>query len=240
MKFRYLLVLLLALGIINASAQDLYMPRNVKLAYKAGLRSKDGKPNAAYFQNSSTHNIRLFVSPPSRRVVGTQDIVFKNSSPIALPALFFRLELNAHAPEAPREKYMDEAWLTDDIQIDEYAENGKVRPWSPLLKIKGATANAVFLEKPLAPGQSITLSFRWHYDLSVKSDREGAIDPTTFSSCAGRTATAGRSSARSSACRCPPFRFRMRTKVVTARRFPRSSCAHRRTGHSFERFTEFR
>ncbi len=180
MKFRYLLVLLLALGIINASAQDLYMPRNVKLAYKAGLRSKDGKPNAAYFQNSSTHNIRLFVSPPSRRVVGTQDIVFKNNSPIALPALFFRLELNAHAPEAPREKFMDEAWLTDDIQIDEYAENGKVRPWSPLLKIKGATANAVFLEKPLAPGQSITLSFRWHYDLSVKSDREGAIDPTTF------------------------------------------------------------
>ncbi len=180
MKLRYLLVLLFALGIINASAQDLYMPRNVKLAYRAGLRSMDGKPNAAYFQNSSTHNIRLFVSPPSRRVVGTQDIVFKNNSPIALPALFFRLELNAHAPEAPREKYMDEAWLTDDIQIDEYAENGKVRPWSPLLKIKGATANAVFLEKPLPPGQSITLSFRWHYDLSVKSDREGAIDPSTF------------------------------------------------------------
>lgn len=174
----FLIVTVFGVGI--AFTQDLFMPRNVKIAYNAGLRSKDGKPSANYFQNSSTHNIRLFVSPPSRRVVGMQDIVFKNNTPIPLAALFFRLELNAHAPEAPREKYMDGAWLTDDIQIDEYAENGKVRPWDPLIKAKGATANAVFLEKPLAPGQSITLSFRWHYDLSVKSDREGAIDPTTF------------------------------------------------------------
>jgi len=179
-KIALLLFMLMGIGVTETLSQDLFMPRNVKLAYNAGLRSKDGKPNANYFQNSSTHNIRLFVSPPSRRVVGTQDIVFKNNSPIPLAALFFRLELNAHAPEAPREKNMDGAWLTDDIQIDEYAENGKVRPWDPLIKAKGATANAIFLEKPLAPGHSITLSFRWHYDLSVKSDREGAIDATTF------------------------------------------------------------
>ncbi len=40
--------------------------------------------------------------------------------------------------------------------------------------------NRVRLTKPLAPHDSVKLSFDWHYDVSVESGREGAIDSTTF------------------------------------------------------------
>ena len=180
MKVKYSIVLLLVFGIINTYAQELYMPRNVKAAYKAGLRSMDGKPTAKYFQNKSTHNIKISVAPPSRRVTGTQQIVYKNNTPFPLDRLILRLEMNAHAPEATREKQVETEQLTADVVIDEYSENGKVRQYDPLIKFKGMTINAQNLEKPLAPGESITLGFKWHYDLAAKPDRDGAIDATSF------------------------------------------------------------
>lgn len=180
MKAKYTLFLLIVFGATNAFSQDLYMPRNVKAAYKAGLRSMDGKPTAKYFQNKSTHNIKISVDPPSRRVTGTQQIVYKNNTPFPLDRLILRLEMNAHAPEATREKQVETEQLTADAVIVEYSENGKVRPYDPLLKYKGMTFNAQSLEKPLAPGESITLGFKWHYDLAAKPDRDGAIDATSF------------------------------------------------------------
>ncbi len=162
------------------SAQGLYKPRSIQRAYASGLRSPDGRPNAKYFQNKSTHNIRISITPPNRRVTGSQEIIYKNNSPLTLDRLIYRLEMNAHAPEATREKPVETEQLTSDVVISEYSENGKVRLWDPLLKYKGMTVNAHVLEKPIAPGESVTLGFKWHYDLAAKSDRDGAIDPTTF------------------------------------------------------------
>jgi len=180
MKAKYASILLIVLGAVNIYSQDLYMPRNVKAAYAAGLRSMDGKPTSKYLQNKSIHNIQISVSPPSRRVTGIQQIVYKNNTPFPLDRLILRFEMNAHAPEATREKPVETEQLTADVVIDEYSENGKVRPYDPMLKSKGMTINAQMLEKPLAPGESITLGFKWHYDLAAKSDRDGAIDATTF------------------------------------------------------------
>ena len=180
MKKRISTILILLLSAVQISAQQLYMPRSVKRAYAAGTRSMDGKPGARYFQNKSVHRIRLFVAPPNRRVTGSEEIVYQNNSPFPIMQLVFRFDFNAHAPEGMREKPVETSWLTSEMQIDEYVENGKVRPWKPVLDYKGLTANAIALERPIPPGGSATLSFRWHYDLSEKSEREGAIDPTTF------------------------------------------------------------
>lgn len=180
MKKQICLILILLLTSLPLAAQQLYMPRNVKGAYGSGLRSMDGKPTAKYFQNKSTHDIKISIAPPSRRVTGTQDIVYKNNSPIPLATLILRFDLNVHAPEAMRANYVEASQLTADMVIDEYAENGVIKPWKPLLAGKGFTYNGVTLEKPVPPGGSVTLSFKWHYDLAQKSGREGVIDPTTF------------------------------------------------------------
>ena len=175
-----LAAVLIVTGITATFAQGLYKPRGIQQVYKNGLRSPDGRPNEKYFQNKSTHNIRISVAPPNRRVTGSQEIVYKNNSPIALEQLIIRLEANAHAPEAVRESQVETERLTADVVIDEYSENGKVIQWSPQLKYKGVTANAIKLDKPLPPGGSVTLGFKWHYDLSPLSGRDGVVDPTTF------------------------------------------------------------
>lgn len=167
----------------SSRSTELYMPRNVKPAYRAGFRSMDGKPGPKYFQNKSVHNIRISVAPPNRTITGSQDITYTNNSPAALAVLYLRFELNVHDPEAPREKQMPKQWITGDVVVDEYAENGTVKPYKPLLAAKGVTLNAIKLDKPLPPGGAVQLSFKWHYTLSEKvamSEREGVVDDTSY------------------------------------------------------------
>lgn len=181
LKRFYIAFLLISTFLTSASfSQELYMPRYVKQVYSSGLRQMDGKPGPRYFQSKSTHNIKLSVDPPSRRVTGSQDIVYKNNGPTPLVHLVYRFEMNAHAPEAMREREVVTEQLTADAVIDEYAEDGKVKPWKPLVGGKGMTFNVAALDKALKPGESVTISFKWHYDLAAVSDRDGAIDPTTF------------------------------------------------------------
>ena len=44
----------------------------------------------------------------------------------------------------------------------------------------GATYTVIKLPVPLAPGDSVNLSFTSHYDLALEAQNEGVIDPTTF------------------------------------------------------------
>lgn len=159
-----------------AAAQQLYMPRNVAAAYKNGTRSTDGRPGPKYWQNHGIYNISITVAPPSRTVTGAEDITYTNNSPDAMKELVIRLELNSHQPEAPREEPIPTDYLTSGVHLDEYSENGKVKP---VEDVKGLTWTKINLDTPLAAGASIKLGFKWHYDLSVKSNREGMIDPTT-------------------------------------------------------------
>lgn len=158
-------------------AQQLYMPRNVKKAYDAETRSPDGKPGKNYWQNKAAYNISINVAPPNRKVSGTEDITYVNNSPNTLENLVFRLELNSHMAEAPRENQIKTDYLTSGVHIDEFTENGKVKPWE---SEKGTTWDIVKLDKKLAPHNSVKITFKWHVDMSIESGREGAIDPSTF------------------------------------------------------------
>ena len=177
MKKTTILIFLVSLFGINLSAQELYKPRDVRRAFANGTRAEDGRPGKNYWQNTARYNISINVAPPDRTISGTEEIEYFNRSPAALNALVIRLELNSHSPEAPREDVVATDYLTSGVHIDEYRENGAVRQWE---QKKGNTWQVIRLEKPLAAGASVKLSFKWHYDVSVKSGREGAIDPNTF------------------------------------------------------------
>ena len=177
MKKHIVLILLISCYCLNVAAQQLYMPRNVKKAYDAATRAPDGKPGKNYWQNKAVYNIGISVAPPNRTVTGTEEITYTNNSPNELANLVFRFTLNSHAPEAARENPISTDYLTTGVHIDEYTENGKVKPWP---ERKGATAQGMKLDQKLAPHTSIKLTFKWHVDMSVESGREGAIDPTTF------------------------------------------------------------
>ncbi len=180
MKKQIIFLLFVVLFTLPVFGQDLFMPRNVKAAYANGTRSMDGKPGPNYSQNRSVHHIRMNIAPPNRTISGSEDITYTNNSAKPLPTLILRFELNVHTPEAMRERPVSADQLTSDVTIDEFAENGKVKPWTPLIGQKGMTYNAIKLDQPLAPGASIKLSFKWHYELVLESGREGVIDPTSF------------------------------------------------------------
>ncbi|MEP7037214.1 MAG: M1 family metallopeptidase [Acidobacteriota bacterium] len=162
---------------VNIYAQQLYMPRNVQRAFRNETRAADGLPGKHYWQNTAHYNISISVAPPNRTVTGTEEITYTNNSPNALENIVFRLTLNSHSPEAPREEEISADYLTSGVHIDEYRENGKVKNWK---QQTGSTWQAVKLDQKLTSKNSIKLSFKWHYDVSVKSGREGAIDTTTF------------------------------------------------------------
>ena len=178
MKKKIFSVFFALFACLNICAQQqLYMPRNVKAAFEKRTRASDGKPGANYWQNTARYDISINVAPPNRTVTGSEEITYKNNSPNALDNIVFRLTLNSHAPNAPREDTVETDYLTSGVHIDEYRENGKIKTWR---QTTGSTVQGLKLDKKLASGDSVKLSFKWHYDVSVKSGREGAIDPTTF------------------------------------------------------------
>ncbi len=170
------LLFILSFSCVNLFAQDLYMPRNVAQAYKTGTRSADGKPGKNYWQNSGNYNIKIAVNPETRVVSGAEEIVYKNNSPEPLVNPIIRLTMNIHRPGIGREGSVSDDYLSTGITIDEFRENGAIKAWKPGIE----TLQGFKLTKKLSPGETVKLSFTWHYTLSKESGREGATEPTSF------------------------------------------------------------
>ena len=170
------LALLLTQSIIYS--QPLYTPRNIREAYKKGTRSPDGRPGPNYWQNKGRYSITINAAPPDRTIRGSEEIVYINNSPDTLRTPVIRLTLNIHRPGAVRNGASGSDYLTQGIQVDAFSENGQSRPFPD---DGGArTWKPMRLSKPLAPHDSIRLSFDWHYEISRESGREGMIDSTTY------------------------------------------------------------
>lgn len=170
-------LILLAAGIL--SAQSLYIPRSFRPAFSDGTRTADGRPGPKYWQNKSIHNIKMTVTPPDRTIRGEETIKYTNNSPDALKVLVLRLELNQRRPDAMRDRPIGSDELTEGIKVDDMTINGAVTRFD-MSDVPGSTYKIIKLARPLASGSTADLTLKWHYELAKKSDREGAIDETTF------------------------------------------------------------
>ncbi len=158
-------------------AQELYVPRNITLAYKNGTRSVDGRPGQHYWQNGGQYAISLTVNPPDRTVHGTEEIVYHNNSRDTLKTIVMRFVNNLHKAGAVRLSPTSPETFTPGLQVEQFAINGVTTAvnsngWS--------TIGDVPLKAPLLPHDSIRLSIAWHYELSKSGGREGMIDSTTM------------------------------------------------------------
>jgi hypothetical protein len=177
MKRTILMFCLASTLMSQAQQKTLPMPQNIQKAYTNQTRSADGKPGAKYWQNFGRYNISVSVNPPSKRVEGTETITYINRSPNDLNGVAIKLILNIHAPGATRQNAVSENYLTQGIVIDELKQNNTVTKWEDAA---GETTQFVRLNKSLKVGDSVLLNFKWHYDLSEKSGREGKLDSTSF------------------------------------------------------------
>ena len=159
-------------------AQELYIPRDIKLAYKNQTRDMNGMPGKNYWQNKAVYHIKLKVNPPQKTIYGTEEITFTNNSPDTLKVLSFKIISNRHKPTAPRVGPVTEDFLTSGTTIDAYFENNKEFVWD---SSKDQINRAMRLFTPLPPNGKVNLKIDWHYDISVQKDRrEGAIFDTSY------------------------------------------------------------
>ena len=157
--------------------QPLFIPQNVKKAFDNNTRSMDGKPGSKYWQNYGRYNISVSTMPPAKGVKGTETITYINNSPTPLTRLTIKLIVNIHNPGTARQGNASADYLTTGIHIDKYTENGTEKPFGDP---HGSTNFGVRLSKPVPSGDSIKLTFDWHYDMSEESGREGKLDSTSF------------------------------------------------------------
>ncbi|MBS1663300.1 MAG: M1 family metallopeptidase [Bacteroidetes bacterium] len=176
---KYLLIIIAVTCCLSTiDAQPLYTPRNVKEAYKNGTRSFDGRPGRNYWQNRGRYDISINTAPPDRNIRGTEKIVYVNNSPDTLKVLVIRLIPNIHKPGAIRLNNAEPDYLNPGVTVDRYAENGETKAWHN--NDQDGTWKNVRLTRPLLPHDSLRLEFDWHYPISLKSNREGMIDSTTY------------------------------------------------------------
>lgn len=161
-----------------AQSQSLYVPRDIQQAYKKETRSPDGRPGKNYWQNHGRYNISIIAAPPMRTIYGSEQITYVNNSPDTLRNLAFKLIVNIHKPGAPRLRGETDDYFTTGVHIDSFVVNGKAQSWNN--NPAYFTTVPVRLQRPLNAHDSIQLSIKWHYDVSLKSNREGMIDSTTF------------------------------------------------------------
>jgi accessory colonization factor AcfC len=165
------------LGSHALSAQELYMPRNIKAAYTKGTRSMDGKPGKNYWQNHGKYNMDLMVNAETKVVSGKEEILYSNNSNDTLKTLAIRFVNNLHKPTAPRGGAVSEDFLSTGLNISSFSVDGET--YAVNSKNWG-TVGSVKLKKPLAPKSKITVKIEWDYPLSKESGREGQIDPNSF------------------------------------------------------------
>ncbi|MCX2573395.1 M1 family metallopeptidase [Pedobacter sandarakinus] len=171
------LALLIGLGTSYLSAQELYMPRNIKAAYANGTRSITGKPGPNYWQNHGRYNMEIKVDAETKIVSGQEEVLYSNNSNDTLKTLAIRFVNNLHKPTSPRGGAVSEDFLSTGLNISAFSVDGT--SYKVDSKNWGTVGN-VRLQKPLPPKSKITVKIEWDYPLSKESGREGQIDPNSF------------------------------------------------------------
>jgi hypothetical protein len=86
--------MLMVVSLLQLSAQELYMPRNIKIAYEKGTRDISGAPGKNYWQNKGVYNVDVKVDANTKTVSGKETIVYTNNSPDHLNELAIRFVNN--------------------------------------------------------------------------------------------------------------------------------------------------
>src|SRR3954464_2005869 len=108
------------------TSQDLYKPRNISKAFKNETRSMNGSPGKNYWQNEGKYDINVMLTPETRTVTGTENIIYSNNSPDTLRTIVIRFVNNYHKPLAPRPFQASPDILTSGLDIKSFAVDKEV------------------------------------------------------------------------------------------------------------------
>jgi hypothetical protein len=133
-------------------------------AVERGTRTVTGRPGAAYWQNSAAYRLNARIDADARRLDGSAEITYRNSSPDTLHNLHLELTQNLHAPGAVR---FEEAEVTGGVELRRVSVAGTAlgtEGTGPRYAVFG-TRLVILPPRPVAPGQSVELAIDWSFDI---------------------------------------------------------------------------
>ncbi|MDX2283582.1 MAG: M1 family metallopeptidase [Bacteroidia bacterium] len=136
-------------------------------ALAAGTRNAGGTPGPRYFVNRTDYRIRARIEPASRKLGGSESLVYTNNSPDTLSQLVLRTYQDLYKRGAVRDENMPRAEQTEGMKISRIALNGAELPLTPGGPVSRRNTNLyIRLATPLPPGGQAALDIDWSFTIS--------------------------------------------------------------------------
>ncbi len=178
MRF-FLLFFISLFAAISLEGQDLYFPREFRVSYDKGFRTKDGKPGENYFVNKASYTISVDFNPADGQLSGEEEIVYYNHSADSLSSLVFKLNQDYFKKGEARDFGANPEDLHDGVKIESMAVNGKSYTDKDIHRSQ--TLAVLSLDTPIAPHSTARISVRWQLSYPQKTTlRNGKYDTNTF------------------------------------------------------------
>jgi hypothetical protein len=143
-------------------------------AVRSGTRTQTGAPGPRYWQQRVRYSIQASLDPATRRINGTERIVYHNRSPNALSQVVFNLYQNLFTEEftgrnsplntggVTLTKFVYNGTAVGPLTQQQYEANQREnRPSVGYLTT--ATISRVRLPSPIAPGDSAVFDIEWNF-----------------------------------------------------------------------------
>jgi hypothetical protein len=143
------------------------------------FRTASGAPGPAYYQQQADYKIDIELDDKNSKIYGAETITYHNNSPDKLDYLWIQLDQNqaaknSQSPLAENEKL--EQVLSPNKFTNEYLKQGVDRGFkleyvkdvkgNPMNYTVNQTMMRIDLPTPMQPGEKITFSIKWWYNLN--------------------------------------------------------------------------
>ena len=153
------------------------------------FRTASGAPGPAYYQQQADYKMDVELDDKNTRLSGSETITYSNNSPDHLEYLWLQLDQNQKAPSSPSglidSQKMNPAYPPDHFSKN-FLEEPKQRGFNidyvqdvngkPMSYTINQTMMRIDLPTPLKPGEKISFSIKWWYNINnyrVEGGRSG-------------------------------------------------------------------
>lgn len=152
-------------------------------------RTASGAPGPAYYQQQADYKMDIELDDKNTRLSGTETVTYHNNSPDNLEYLWMQLDQNQKAPDSPsgliESQKMNPAFPPDNFSR-QFMEQPKQRGFNieyvrdangkPMKYTINQTMMRIDLATALKPGEKISFSIKWWYNINnyrVEGGRSG-------------------------------------------------------------------
>lgn len=157
----------------RASVADTSRFRALDLPTPNEYRAGDGRPGPRYWQQRVDYRIEATLDPAKNELRGSETIHYVNRSPSALPYLWLFVEQNLCEPNSITNQLNQPPLVFLGTSFDFSCQGFDSAPRLESMTIRGkevkrtryGTTLRVDLDSALAPGASVDVSARWHFNV---------------------------------------------------------------------------